>query len=146
MAMDVTVLAAALTSVASAKMAETLTRPGEQPIRPSWGYIIQHLIGGPLASAEIGRRLGISKQAVNAAVHELVDRGLVEQLEDRRVRLTPAGRGLIERTRRTRQELVDRLTSVVGKQDMETCRRVLLAWLEELGGLEDLRRRNLRPG
>jgi DNA-binding MarR family transcriptional regulator len=122
-----------------------VTRPGELPVRPSWGYVIQHLVAGPLSSAEIGRRLGISKQAANAAVHELVDRGLVEQLADRRVRLTRSGRGIVDRYRRARQELADRLTRVVGEQEMQTCRRVLLIALEELGGLEDLQRRNLRP-
>jgi DNA-binding MarR family transcriptional regulator len=75
-----------------------LARQGHEDVRPAYGFALQAVgIGGATAS-EIGRRLGVSKQAAGKTVDRLEALGYVDRADDpadgRRkvVRLT--GRGI----------------------------------------------------
>jgi DNA-binding MarR family transcriptional regulator len=74
-----------------------LARRGHQDMRPAHGFAMQAIGFSGATATEIGRRLGISKQAAGKTVERLEALGYVERAgdgHDRRrklVRLTPRG-------------------------------------------------------
>ena len=74
-----------------------LARRGHQDMRPAHGFAMQAIGFGGATATEIGRRLGISKQAAGKTVERLEALGYVQRagdgLDRRRklVRLTPRG-------------------------------------------------------
>ncbi|HKN55934.1 MAG TPA: MarR family winged helix-turn-helix transcriptional regulator [Amycolatopsis sp.] len=90
-----------------------LARQGHPGLRPSYGFAMQAVgVQGSTAS-EIGRRLGVSKQAAGKTVERLEALGYAERADDpadaRRkiVRLTPHGIDALTRS----AEIFDRLRS-----------------------------------
>lgn len=63
----------------------------------------------------------------------------------RRVVLTPAGRQVVDLGRSARARLERELQTRVGARALRTARRVLLALLDESGGLDAVRTRRARP-
>lgn len=76
----------------------TLAARGWPHITPAQSLVFAHLDHGGTRSAELARRIGVSRQAVHQTVRELEALGLVEQVPDpanasaRLVRLTAEGR------------------------------------------------------
>jgi DNA-binding MarR family transcriptional regulator len=74
-----------------------LARRGHQDMRPAHGFAMQAIGFGGATATEVGRRLGISKQAAGKTVERLEALGYVQRagdgLDRRRklVRLTPHG-------------------------------------------------------
>src|ERR1700728_4749300 len=72
-------------------------RRGHQDMRPAHGFAMQAIGFGGATATEVGRRLGISKQAAGKTVERLEELGYVQRTDDdqdrRRegVRLTPRG-------------------------------------------------------
>ena len=75
-----------------------LARQGHPDLRPMHGFVFQAIGGSGTTAAELGRRLGISKQAAGKIIDGLLELGYVERGADpddarrKLVRLT--GRGL----------------------------------------------------
>jgi DNA-binding MarR family transcriptional regulator len=97
-----------------------LAKSGHTQVRPVYGFALQ-AIGAPGASAsEIGRRLGVSKQAAGKTVDRLAALGYVERADDpadarrKLVRLTPRGLEVLTLS----AEIFDRLRA---------------RWVDELG-------------
>ncbi|HEY3748875.1 MAG TPA: MarR family transcriptional regulator [Pseudonocardiaceae bacterium] len=74
-----------------------LARQGHPDVRPAYGFAMQAIgIDGATAS-ELGRRLGVSKQAAGKTVDRLAALGYAERVDDdtdgrrKLVRLTPRG-------------------------------------------------------
>lgn len=74
-----------------------LARRGHPDMRPAHGFALQSIGLGGATATEVGRRLGVSKQAAGKTVERLEELGYVERSgddSDRRrklVRLTPRG-------------------------------------------------------
>ena len=74
-----------------------LARRGHQDMRPAHGFAMQAIGFSGATATEVGRRLGISKQAAGKTVERLEELGYVQRTDDdqdrRRkvVRLTPRG-------------------------------------------------------
>jgi DNA-binding MarR family transcriptional regulator len=74
-----------------------LARQGHPDVRPAYGFAMQAIGIDGATATEIGRRLGISKQAVGKTIDRLAELGYAERMDDpadgRRkiVRLTPHG-------------------------------------------------------
>jgi DNA-binding MarR family transcriptional regulator len=74
-----------------------LAKRGHPDMRPAHGFAMQAIGFGGATATEVGKRLGISKQAAGKTVERLEELGYVERAgddEDRRrklVRLTPRG-------------------------------------------------------
>lgn len=88
-----------------------LARQGHPDMRPMDGFVFQAVGPYGTTAAELGRRLGVSKQAAGKTVEHLEARGYVERGSDpadaRRkvVRLTPRGTDCLARA----AEVFDRL-------------------------------------
>jgi DNA-binding MarR family transcriptional regulator len=85
------------------RLHEELARQGHADARPAHGFALQ-AIGAGVTASELGRRLGVSKQAAGKTVDRLVRLGYVERVAseaDARakvVRLTPLGLDLLNRS------------------------------------------------
>lgn len=98
-----------------------LAERGHPDVRPAHGFAMQAIWRGGDTAGELGRRLGVSKQAAGKAVERLERLGYVERVEDpadarrRRVRLTERGADMLA----VSAEVLERLRA---------------EWAAELGG------------
>jgi DNA-binding MarR family transcriptional regulator len=124
---------------------------GHGGLRFSHGFVVQHLVEGPVAVGELARRMGVSQQAASKVTAELESLGYVERSADpadrrvRRVGLSERGRQAIEDTRAARAEVAGELAERLGARRVETLRRGLLEALEAAGGMEAVRARRVPP-
>ncbi|MFD0905556.1 MarR family winged helix-turn-helix transcriptional regulator [Actinomadura sediminis] len=83
-----------------------LAAHGHPDLRPMHGFVFQAITRGGSSAAELGRRLGVSKQAAGKMIETLEGAGYVERVPDpgdaRRkiVRLTPRAADVLERSER----------------------------------------------
>jgi DNA-binding MarR family transcriptional regulator len=74
-----------------------LARQGHRDVRPAYGFAMQAIGREGATASELGRRLGISKQAAGKTVDRLEELGYAERVDDesdgrrKLVRLTPRG-------------------------------------------------------
>lgn len=70
---------------------------GHPDLRPTYGFALQAIGSAGTTTSELGRRLGVSKQAATKTVARLADLGYVDRATDpddgRAVRVTVAPRG-----------------------------------------------------
>ncbi|HEX6344938.1 MarR family winged helix-turn-helix transcriptional regulator [Umezawaea sp.] len=84
---------------------------GHPDVRPAHGFAMQAIGVGGATASDVGRRLGISKQAAGKTVDRLEVLGYAERVDDpvdarrKLVRLTPHGIDALERS----AEIFDRL-------------------------------------
>ena len=100
------------------------------------GAVVGHLRPGGLPQSELAGLLGVSKQAVQQFVDELVEEGAVERIVDpsdargRIVRLTKRGVGFIEDGNIVKRQIEARYGERIGSKKLEA----LNAALDELAG------------
>ncbi|MCS7479306.1 MarR family winged helix-turn-helix transcriptional regulator [Umezawaea endophytica] len=93
------------------RLHEELALVGHPDVRPAYGFAMQAIGVGGATASDLGRRLGISKQAAGKTVDRLEALGYASRVDDagdaRRkvVRLTPRGIDALERS----AEIFDRL-------------------------------------
>ncbi|MFJ5235127.1 MarR family winged helix-turn-helix transcriptional regulator [Kitasatospora sp. NPDC088391] len=81
-----------------------LARQGHPHARPAFGFAMQAIGVDGASASEIGRRLGVSKQAAGKTVERLEALGYAERVDDpddarrKLVRLTPHGLDLLARS------------------------------------------------
>jgi len=74
-----------------------LAERGHPDVRPAYGFAMQAIGARGATASEIGRRLGVSKQAAGKTVDRLTALGYVERVDDpqdarrKLIRLTPRG-------------------------------------------------------
>lgn len=99
-----------------------LARQGHPDMRPLHGFVFQAIGTGGITAAELGRRLGISKQAAGKTIDNLERLGYVERDHDprdarrRTVRLTDRGVESLVRSARIFEELRARWAAVLGEE------------------------------
>ncbi|MEV6326199.1 MarR family winged helix-turn-helix transcriptional regulator [Streptomyces sp. NPDC051909] len=90
-----------------------LARQGHPEMRPAHGFALQAIAAGPYGAtaSDIGRRLGVSKQAAGKTVDRLLTLGYAERADDpgdarrKLVRLTPYGIDALARSAAVFDEL-----------------------------------------
>ncbi|MEV6831866.1 MarR family winged helix-turn-helix transcriptional regulator [Amycolatopsis sp. NPDC051102] len=99
-----------------------LARRGHPDVRPSYGFAMQAVGVQGATASEIGRRLGVSKQAAGKSVERLEALGYVERADDpadaRRkiVRLTEHGIDALAKSADIFDELRAEWASTVGRE------------------------------
>jgi DNA-binding MarR family transcriptional regulator len=97
---------------------------------------------GEVTIAEIGRRLGISRQGAGKAVSSLRERGYISVADspvsgrEKAVTLTDRGRAYLETQRQAARRIEWRLQASVGTEGFVALRRLLSALAEEGRGSE----------
>ncbi|RSN66814.1 MULTISPECIES: MarR family winged helix-turn-helix transcriptional regulator [Actinomadura] len=81
-----------------------LAAHGHPDLRPTHGFVFQAIMRGGSSAAELGRRLGVSKQAAGKMIESLERIGYVERVPDpgdarrKTVRLTPRAADALRRS------------------------------------------------
>ncbi|WP_226872589.1 MarR family winged helix-turn-helix transcriptional regulator [Microbispora sitophila] len=97
-----------------------LARQGHPHARPMHGFVMQAIGTEGTTAVELGRTLGVSKQAAGKTVETLERIGYVERARDPRdtrrkiVRLTPSGVDMLVRSARIFDDLRARWAGVIG--------------------------------
>jgi DNA-binding MarR family transcriptional regulator len=112
-----------------------LARQGHPDVRPAYGFAMQAIGRDGATASELGRRLGVSKQAAGKTVDRLVELGYAERSADaadarrKLVRLTPRGYDALARSatvfEQLRAEWAERL-GVDGVRSMESALRTVV--------------------
>jgi DNA-binding MarR family transcriptional regulator len=103
-----------------------LARQGHPDMRPMHGFVFQAIGPGGTTAAELGRRLGISKQAAGKTIDSLQRLGYTERGPDtadaRRkvVRLTPKAIDALERSARIFDELRSQWADRLGPERLRS--------------------------
>jgi DNA-binding MarR family transcriptional regulator len=115
--------------------AQGLARAGE--MTAAWWQVLGGVLDEPRSVADVGRRMGVTRQAVQRIADVLVERGLAEYRPNpahRRAKLlacTEAGYWAIRRIALVTQPWADEVGEQVGeaelRQALETMRRLLAA-------------------
>lgn len=99
-----------------------LAEVGHPDVRPAYGFAMRAIGHGGATASELGRRLGISKQAAGKTVDRLEALGYAERADDRIdarrkvVRLTPHGVDALERSAEIFERLRREWAGVLGEE------------------------------
>ncbi|GAA3253661.1 MarR family winged helix-turn-helix transcriptional regulator [Nonomuraea helvata] len=102
-----------------------LARQGHPDGRPMYGFVMQAIIRGGDTAVELGRMLGVSKQAAGKTIETLERVGYVERTTDPRdtrrkiVRLTPYGMDALTRSARIFDTLRARWAEELGEERLQ---------------------------
>jgi DNA-binding MarR family transcriptional regulator len=97
-----------------------LARQGHPDVRPVYGFAMQAIGADGATASEVGRRLGVSKQAAGKTIDRLVGLGYAERAPDaadarrKLVRLTPRGHDALARSAAVFEELRQRWAHTLG--------------------------------
>ncbi len=101
-----------------------LARQGHPDVRPAYGFAMQAIGSHGATATEVGRRLGISKQAAGKTVDRLAALGYAERVDDpadgRRkiVRLTPRGIDSLSRSAAIFDDIRHSLAAALGADQL----------------------------
>lgn len=110
-----------------------LARAGHPDVRPAFGYALQAVGPEGATAVEVGRRLGVTKQAAAKTVEALLDRGYLTSEADpadarRKVlHVSERGRDLLRLSAVGFEQIRARWAGQVGAEQVETLETVLLA-------------------
>ncbi|MET9436149.1 MarR family winged helix-turn-helix transcriptional regulator [Streptomyces sp. NPDC006551] len=112
-----------------------LARQGHPDLRPAHGFAMQAIGADGATASEIGRRLGVSKQAAGKTVDRLLALGYAERTDDpadarrKLVRLTPRGFDALARSATVFDRLRAEWADTLGPErvrEMEAALRVVV--------------------
>ena len=112
--------------------------------------LIQHLIEEDRSITELARRMEVTQQAASKAVAELIRLGVLEAIggtdrRSKRIRLSSEGWRSVRLARKLRSQIERRLVKALGSGKYSEAKGLLLQCLGELGGMERIRSRRIRP-
>jgi len=126
-----------------------LAAAGHPDLRISHGFVVQHVVEGPVRIGDLAARMGVTQQAASKAVAELERLGYLDRTPDpadaraRRVGLSARGEEAVAATRAIRAELQRELADALGADRVEQARRTACDLLERLGSAEAVRTRRV---
>jgi DNA-binding MarR family transcriptional regulator len=140
--LDLATLASLTGPGAARLLLERLAEAGHPGVRVSHGYVFQRLVADEPTIGALAASLGITQQGASKQVGELEQLGYVERIATdgdqraRRVRLTAAGRAVVEAGRADRARLEAEVVARVGEDTVRAAKQALAALLD-LAGLDD---------
>jgi DNA-binding MarR family transcriptional regulator len=108
-----------------------LARQGHPDVRPAYGFAMQAIGREGATASELGRRLGVSKQAAGKTVDRLEQLGYAERIDDaedarrKLVHLTPRGIDCLIRSAAIFDELRARWVDSLGAERLEDVEEAL---------------------
>lgn len=142
-------LFAAIATANSDEVMRRVAKAGYGDLRPSHGYVFQHLVPGPVKVRELAARLGITAQGASKAVSELEELGYVrrrvaeDDQRNRLVELTERGWAAVEAGRAARAAVNRRLRALLGEEQARALLESLQRIADRTGGLALLASRRL---
>jgi DNA-binding MarR family transcriptional regulator len=110
-----------------------LARQGHPDVRPAYGFAMQAIGRDGATASELGRRLGVSKQAAGKTVDRLVELGYAERSADsadarrKLVRLTPRGYDALARSTAVFEQLRGEWAEQLGADQVRALEAALRA-------------------
>ena len=120
-------------------VAEQLARPAG--ITAAWWQVLGAVVGAPLSVSDIGRAMGISRQAVQRTADLLVDKGLAEYHDNpahrraKLVALTESGRATIAAIGPQHAREAGRLVAAMGATELANAVAAMTKLSEALDAL-----------
>jgi DNA-binding MarR family transcriptional regulator len=148
---DLVLLFTALHAACDADVVRRIAADGFGDLRPTHGYVFQHLIPGPCTISDLAQKLGMTPQGASKLVIELEGWGYVARQtdpDDRRshtVTLTDRAWAAIEAGRAARTAITVQLRAILGDPAADALVTSLQQLAEHTGGLRTLLARRLRP-
>lgn len=102
-----------------------LARQGHPDVRPAHGFAMQAIGARGASASEVGRRLGVSKQAAGKTVDRLIALGYAERTDDpddarrKLIRLTPHGIDALRRSAAVFEELHAQWAATLGADRLD---------------------------
>jgi DNA-binding MarR family transcriptional regulator len=118
-----------------------LAEQGHPGARPMHGFVLQAIAGGAHTAVELGRALGVSKQAAGKTIDALVELGYLSRTTDpadgrrRLVELTGTGEDLLRRSAAIFEGIRDRWSERLGAERLAALEDDLRA-LVPAGGVQ----------
>lgn len=122
---------------------------GHEGLRTRHGYVIQHVVEGPIPIGELAARLGVTQQAASKTAGELEQLGYLERTADpadarvRLVGLTKRGSAAVAETRKIRAEIEAELSAALGPRRTAALKAAAIDALTWAGGLDAVRGRRV---
>ncbi|MEA2570140.1 MAG: hypothetical protein QOI24_2141 [Acidobacteriota bacterium] len=119
-------------------------------MRPAYGFVIRAVAAEALTVTQLAGALDVSKQAASKLVDDMEGKGFIRRaahLTDRRavrLELTDKGKNVLRRALATSARLERKLEAEVGRRNLTAFRRVLMVFLRQNGGAEDVLARRVR--
>jgi DNA-binding MarR family transcriptional regulator len=113
------------------KLHRRLAEAGYPDIRPAHGYIFQHIQPEGSRLTDLAERAQLTKQSISYLVDYLEARGYLERGPDptdgrsKLVRLTEAGRELMNVADRIFAQMEEEMSAKMGSEDLQTLRHLL---------------------
>ncbi|MFN8053535.1 MAG: MarR family transcriptional regulator [Acidimicrobiales bacterium] len=148
---DLVVLLQACSAALGNRVLDDVRSEVGDDVRYGDGYVFQHLVPGPLSISELARRMGVSQQAASKSVADLERRRLIDRRphpDDARaslVSLSRRGRRSVTSARRSRSDILDEVTTLLGERQTAALMRSLRLISAASGGRDLLDRRTMRP-
>jgi len=148
--LDVPTLLQVVATLLAHEATAMLAADGFDRLRPSHGFVVQHLVDGPRRIGEVAERMGVTQQAASKSLRELEALGVVALAVDpadsraRRASLTPRGRQAVIGARRARSSVEADLRRHHGDGAVDALRALLVAELDRHGAVEDVLDRRVR--
>ncbi|GGP77543.1 MarR family winged helix-turn-helix transcriptional regulator [Saccharothrix coeruleofusca] len=118
------------------RLAERVLQPGEPVLSAGARLVMAHVVGEGVSTAQLARKLRVSRQHVHARVKELAAAGLVVvepapgSQREKVVRATAAGEDRRGRALAELRRLDDEIADRVGRDDLEHLRSTLRRLLD----------------
>lgn len=121
-----------------------MTRAGLTGMRSAYGFVIRAVAVERPTIKKLAKLLDVSKQAASKLAEEMVRNDFIRRAADPddrrsvRLELTSKGRKVLRRALATSARMENELKRRAGKRDVDTMRRVLMEFLRQNGGVEDV--------
>jgi DNA-binding MarR family transcriptional regulator len=148
---DLVLLFTALHAACNAQVVQRIAGDGFSDLRPTHGFVFQHLILGPTRISDLATKLGMTAQGASKLVIELEQFGYVSRQTDARdrrshtVTLTARGWAAIKAGRTARDAVTAQLRATLGEPAADSLVAMLQQLAEYTGGLHTLLARRLLP-
>lgn len=148
---DLAILLASAYGVLTGRLLAAMDRSGLRGMRPAYGFVIRAVAAESPTINRLAELLSVSKQAASKLVDEMHRAGFLKRQEDQsdrrqtRLQLSRKGQAVRRRALAVSRGIERALRHRTSDRDVAACRRVLIAFIEQHGQLEDVLARRARP-
>ena len=148
---DLAILLAAAYRAVAERLRNAMDGSGLQGMRPLYGFVVRAVAAESPTVSRLAELLDVTKQAASQLVDDMCRAGFLmregDALDRRRARLvlSPTGKAVFQRARRTSAAMERELRAECGDVKVDAFRSVLLAFVTRHGGLDDVRALRAKP-
>lgn len=141
---DFAILVNAASRCIADRLLDAVATAGGDKMRPSFGFVLRAVAAEEPTVSRLAELLGVTKQAASRLADDMVELGYLhrsERADDRRskrLHLSPTGQRIRDRALAESQAMEDELRHHFGAAAVDDLRNVLIGFVENHGGAEEL--------